>query len=292
MGLYDRIQEMMERLREYPWWQVAVELLVIWVLCYALVRVVQGARAATPLKTLFFVLLMAALVIRIAGSRESFQRLAFLYDNFLWVMAIMLIVVFQPELRRGLMRLGERSLFGRSTKPETATVDAVTEAAVYLGRAKFGAIVVIEREVPLSGIVEGGTVLHARVSARLLQTVFFPGSALHDLAVVIKGDEVVAAGVQLPLAEESDVPDHRLGSRHRAAIGISQDTDAIVVVVSEETGIVSLAERGELTRGLNEQELRGLLVLKLNPGLVHRITKAAEEAEQHESRTKEEEVAA
>ncbi len=214
--------QLIERLRTYPVWQVVIELIVIWFIVLLLVRVVREARTARPLKTLFFVLLSAALIIRVFGSRDSFQRLGFLYDNFLWLFAVMLIVVFQPEIRRGLLRLGERGLFARGIKPETATVDAVTEACLYLSKARFGGLIVIERQVPLKDLIEGGTALHAHVSSRLLQTIFFPGSALHDLAVVIKGDEIVAAGVQLPLDEESDVPDASLGSRHRGAgLGLS-----------------------------------------------------------------------
>ncbi|MFT3683863.1 MAG: diadenylate cyclase [Phycisphaerales bacterium] len=222
---------------------------------------------------------MLSLVIRILGVQDTLVRLNFLYSSIVAVAAIALIVIFQPELRRGLTRLGETPLLGRKIAPATETVDAVSRAAAMLSKARFGAIMVIERNTPLRESVEGGTTLDASVSAMLLQTIFFPGTALHDLAVVISKDRVVAAGVQLPLADAADTPDPTLGARHRAAIGMSQETDALVVVVSEETGIISLAERGQLTRNLNEAELQGLLLLKLNKGLVTAVQEEPERVE-------------
>ena len=132
-------------------------------------------------------------------------------------------------------------------------------AAEYLAKNKVGAIVVIERQVGLDGLVEGGTKLDATVTHELLKTIFWPGSALHDMAVVIRGNRIVAAGVQLPLAEAEQFS-AELGSRHRAAYGLSQEADSLVVVVSEETGTISLAERGRLIRNLSIDGLRTQLV--------------------------------
>lgn len=270
----DRVAQLLERLGAYPWWQVLIELVIVWFLVLIVVRFVQGTRAAGILKSVLFLIVVSTLLLRILGQREAFQRLTFLYDNFLGIVAIALIVIFQPELRRGLTRIGETSLFRKPIRPQTQAVDAIVQACLFLAKARFGGLIVIERQVPLRGLAEGGTVLNAEVSSRLLQTIFFPGSALHDLAVIIRGNVVRAAGVQLPLAEEGDLPDPALGSRHRAAVGITQESDAVAVVVSEETGTISLAERGRLTRGLNEAELRGLLVLKVNPGLVTSLAQA------------------
>jgi diadenylate cyclase len=122
---------------------------------------------------------------------------------------------------------------------------------------------VIERQVGLRGLVEGGTVLDADLNSRLLQTIFFPGTALHDLAVVIRGRVVHAAGVQLPLADPADIPDRSLGARHRAAVGVTKECDAVVVVVSEETGGIRLAERGRLSNPLSLDELRAELSRRL-----------------------------
>jgi diadenylate cyclase len=277
--MFDRLAEVGARIMTYPWWQVAIELTVIWILVYLIVKLVEGTRAAAALKSVFFLVIVLSLIIRILGVQEQLSRLNFLYTTIVGVAAIGLIVIFQPELRRGLTRLGEAPLFGRRIVPVTATVDAVSQAASYLSRARFGGIMVIERNVPLKGLSEGGEVLDAAVSARLLQTIFFPGSALHDLAVIIKDDRIVAAGVQLPMADGEDMSDKELGSRHRAAVGISHETDALVVVISEETGTISLVERGNMTRGLDQQELQGLLMLKLNRGLVTGLQEAAAEEE-------------
>lgn len=272
----DRLLHLVDRLAGYQWWQVLVELAVIWIVVWVVVRLVQGTRAAGALKSAFLLIVVAALVVRILGQHESFARLTFVFNAIFAVMAVGLIVIFQPELRRGLIRLGESPIFGRKIEVATETVDAVSEAAAYLSKARFGGLIVVERSTPLKGLAEGGTLIDAHVSSRLLQTIFFPGSALHDLAVLIKDDRIKAAGVQLPLANAEDTPDATLGSRHRAALGISNESDALVVVVSEETGTITLAERGELTRGLNEAELRGLLLLKLNEGLVTAVQEEPE----------------
>jgi diadenylate cyclase len=263
-----RLIQFLHRIQSYPPWQVVIELAVIWMVVYAVIRFVQGTRAARAIKGLLLMLVMATLLVRIIGQREAFQRLTFLYQNFLPLAAFTLIVIFQPELRRGLIRLGERQFFRRAGVGVAPVVDEIVEAAAYLKKAKFGAIIVLERETPLRGLVEGGTPLGAQVSARLLQTIFFPGSALHDLAVVIGGNEIQAAGVQLPLADPEDMPDPSLGSRHRAAVGLTKESDALVIVVSEETASISLAERGRLERDLTPDQLRETLISRLSRGAV------------------------
>ena len=263
MTIWERLVRLAERLQAYTWWQVAIELVVIWAVVYAIIRFVQGTRAAGALKGTLLLLLFTTLLIRIVGASDSFQRIKFLYDHFLTLLAITLVVVFQPELRRGLIRLGETPLLRRSATADKATVDAIVDASAYLSRAKFGGLIVIERETSLKGLVEGGTTINGQLTARLLQTIFFPGAALHDLAVTISGTTLKAAGVQLPLADPEEMPDPSLGSRHRAAVGLSQECDALVVVVSEETGTISLAERGRLEQGLDAARLREELTSRL-----------------------------
>lgn len=261
---FSRTIRLIQRLGTYSPWQVALELAVIWVLAFIVVRFVKGTRAAGALKGTLLLVVMATLLVRILGQQESFQRLKFLYENFLTLLAITLIVVFQPELRRGLIRLGEAPILRRGhTGGVHDVAAAVCQAAAYLSKARFGGLIVFERETSLKPLVEGGTPIHGRVSARLLQTIFFPGSALHDLAVVIKGAEIVAAGVQLPLAEPDEMPDPSLGSRHRAAVGVTKEGDALVVSVSEETGTISIAERGRLEQGLTIDQLRTELETRL-----------------------------
>lgn len=252
----DRFIQLFERLGAYPVWEIFVEFAIIWLVVYAIARFLQGTRAAGAIKGLLVVFVIGTLVVRILGTGgESFQRVAYLYDRVVALVAVALIVIFQPELRRLLIRLGEAPLFRSSTSSVDAVIDSVVSASAYLAKTRFGALIVIERHLGLRGLTEGGTTVDAEVSDRLLRSIFFPGSALHDLAVVIKGNRVRSAGVQLPLAEPGEMPDPNLGSRHRAAVGLTKESDALVVVVSEETGAIRLAERGRLGRPLTPDEL-------------------------------------
>jgi diadenylate cyclase len=260
---FDRLHNLVDRLGSYSPVEVAIELLLIGLVVYAVFRFVRGTRAAGALWGFFFIIVATTIAARVLGGGDTFTRLAYLYDRFLAIVAIGLLIIFQPELRRALIRLGETPFFRPDTPEITQTVDAISEASSYLSRSRFGALVVLERQVGLKGLIEGGTPMGARVSARLLQTIFFPGTALHDLAVLIKGNIVEAAGVQLPLADPADMPDPQFGSRHRAAVGLSKECDAIVVVVSEETGNIRIAERGTLSDPYDPKQLRDELRRRL-----------------------------
>jgi diadenylate cyclase len=258
-----RIQSLLERLATYSWWEVLIELAIIWIVVYAAARFVRGTRAAGALKGLLVLLILVTLASRVIGGGAAFQRLGLLYDRFVALVAVALVVIFQPELRRALVRLGETPFFRSTPKDIAYVVTEIAAAASYLSKAKFGAIIAIERQIGLAGLVEGGTTLNAELTSRLLQTIFFPGSALHDLAVLVKGRTISAAGVQLPLAEPAEMPDPSLGSRHRAAVGLSKECDALVIVVSEETGSIRLAERGHLTPPLSIDQLKDQLEKRL-----------------------------
>lgn len=278
----ERLNSIFQRLGGYSWPEVGVELLIIGIFVYAVVKFVEGTRAAAALKGLLVLVVAMTVLSRVVGGAGSFQRLGLLYDRFLTVVTIALIVIFQPELRRALVRLSETSFIRSTPKDIAFVVGEIADAAKYLSRAKFGAIIVIERQTPLGGLVEGGTVLNASLSSRLIQTIFFPGSALHDLAVIVNGKTLRSAGVQLPLAEPGDMPDPSFGSRHRAAVGLSKECDALVVVVSEETGQIRIAERGRLSeKGLTPEELREELEAKLRREPVHHREAGADPA--HES---------
>lgn len=268
MDLLGRISGLLDRIGTYPWWEVLIELAIIWLVVYFVFRFVQGTRAAGALKGILVIFIVVTLIARIL-SGDSFGRLAFLYDRLLGVVAIALVVIFQPELRRAVIRLGESPFFRQSPKDIGIIVEQLSDACAYLSKAKFGAIIVLERQVQLEGLTEGGTLLRAELSSRLIQTIFHPGTALHDLAVIVRGRVVHAAGVQLPLAEPQDMPDPSLGSRHRAAVGISKECDALVIVVSEETGLIRLAERGKLSPGFPAGAFRAQLRARLerNPDL-------------------------
>jgi len=237
---------------------VLAEFAVIWVVVYVIVRFLRGTRGAGVVKGVAVILFVATLTIQILGRGDTFERLNFLYSNFIAFVSLMLVIVFQPELRRAMVRLGEARFFNQTKLRKAKVVEELLGALEYLSRNKIGALIAIERQVGLRGIVEAGTLLNAEVSKQLLQTIFWPGSALHDMGVVMQQDRVLAAGVQFPLADSDALP-QELGSRHRAAIGLSNESDALIIVVSEETGTISVAERGELTRGLSIDDLRPMV---------------------------------
>jgi diadenylate cyclase len=242
----------------YTWWVVAIELLLIGLVVYWVLRFLRGTRGARMLKGIAFVLISLYLIVRIVGTQFGLDRIEFLYRQFLLFAAAACVVVFQPELRRALMRLGETRLFRGWSSQIDEEIEALVEAATFLSRRKIGALVAIEREVGLGGIAESGTRINADLTASLVESLFWPNSPLHDLGVIVSQGRIAYAGVQFPLAESGDL-ERELGSRHRAAVGLSQESDAVVLVVSEETGDVSIAERGQLIRKLTPEGLRGLL---------------------------------
>ncbi|MGH7179538.1 MAG: diadenylate cyclase CdaA [Tepidisphaeraceae bacterium] len=252
-------------LNAYAWWQIAIELLLIGLCVYAVLRFLRGTRGARLLKGIAFILISLYLMIRLAAETFHLERIAFLYGQFVQFASIAIIVVFQPELRRALMRLGETRLFRTWSNQVDEEIEQLVEMAAFCSKRKIGALVAIEREVGLGGIAESGTRLNAELSAPLLNTIFWPNSPLHDLGVVVSQGRVMYAGVQFPLAESGEL-ERELGSRHRAAVGMSEESDAVVLVVSEETGDVSIAERGQLIRKLTRDGLRDLLSELLGRG--------------------------
>lgn len=261
--MFERLSQVAQRVLDYRLWEVGIELAILWLCVYVAYRFVRGTRAAGALKGLVLVLILGTLVVRVMGDR-LFPRLAVLYNNFLGFAAIALVVTFQPELRRALIRLGETPFFRPSVSEVKPVVEAVVSACELLSRKKYGAILAIERSVGLREVIETGRLINAEVSADLLTTIFWPNSPLHDMGVVISGRKLVAAGVQFPLAEPEEMPvQENLGTRHRAAVGLARVSDALVIVVSEETGAISLAEGRGLTRWLTPAALAQELTTRL-----------------------------
>jgi diadenylate cyclase len=178
--------------------------------------------------------------------------LNWLLNNFLGSLIIILVVIFQADIRRALTGVGARSLF--SARAAGGVAQELAAAAAWLSARRIGGLIVVEQEVGLQDVVDTGRVIDGRVSPELLETIFMRGSPLHDGAVIVKGDQLLAAGCLLPLSTNPSVS-LNLGTRHRAAIGLTEDNDAAVIVVSEEDGTISLARKGELHRGLKPQEL-------------------------------------
>jgi diadenylate cyclase len=240
---------------------VLVELLLIGLCVNWCAGVLQGTRGTRPLRGVLVILVATTLVVRILTAQFEWVRLDLLYSYILYGLAFIALVVFQPELRRAVIRVGEVRL-RRSRSPQSQLIAALVKSAGYLSRNRYGALLAIQRSVDLTGWAENGTMIRAEVSANLLNTIFYPGSPLHDLGVIIQDTQVVAANCQFPSAESDEV-DIALGSRHLAAVGMSYETDALVLVVSEETGVISLADNGKLTRFLSLDDLSDELTNRL-----------------------------
>jgi len=243
---------------------VAIELAAIGLVVWKALRFLEGTRGERLFKGATLLLVVVHLFMRLLPTSGGWDRLNFLYGRFLFFAFLALVVVFQPELRRALMQLGQTRLFRTQTSRVELMIQQLCQSVGYLSRNKIGALVAIERHVGLGGLVDAGTPLEARVTSELLNTIFYPGSALHDMGVVIQEGRVTAAGVQFPLAE-TGATDRSLGSRHRAALGLSEECDAVVLVVSEETGRVSLAYDGQLSVGVPVDGLSDLLGALLLP---------------------------
>ena len=242
---------------------VLIELLLIGFVVWSVMSFLRGTGGAKLFKGIVFLLLGFWAISLLTGALEL-DRINLLFKYFLVLVLVVAAVAFQPELRRGLMQLGG-TRFGRTAAPEMRNViEQIVDAVAVLSRSEIGALIVLEREVGLGDLIAGGTRLEARVTAELINTIFWPGSPLHDMAVVIRGGRIAAAGVQLPLAEHGEY-DRLLGSRHRAAIGMSKETDAVVVLVSEETGQIALAVDGKLARLLTLEQLRQRLLGLMMP---------------------------
>ncbi|MFT3786137.1 MAG: diadenylate cyclase CdaA [Tepidisphaeraceae bacterium] len=256
-GLFNNIEGFQRALRFYPAWQIALELFLIGAVVFWVIRFLQGTRGQRLLKGIVLVLIGLYIVVSLLRN-SGFGVIAFLYDKLLLVASAAIVVVFQPELRRALMRLGETRFFRPSLIQIDHDVDELVQSAIYNSKRKVGMLVAIEREVGLGGFAEGAVKIDAELSSSLLNTIFFPDTPLHDLGVVVSNGRVAYAGVQFPLADAGEL-ERELGSRHRAAVGMSQETDAVVLVVSEETGDISIAERGVLIRKLTPEALSDFL---------------------------------
>lgn len=255
------IQSVLERVAERPW-VVLVELLLIGVVVYAVLRFLQGTRGARLVRAVLTILAVSFAVVWLIAERFEFERINVLYPYFIFGIFLISLVAFQVELRRLLLRVGQGGWIQRWFRGTNAVIDPVVTAVERLSKKKIGALIAMERSTQMGAVTETGVSLDAVVSAELLETIFWPGTALHDMGVIVRQGRIVAAGCQFPLAESGEI-DRALGSRHRAAIGMSQEADAVVVVVSEETGAVSLAIHGRLRRALSADTLRSVLLKEL-----------------------------
>lgn len=253
---------------------IVVDIALTSVLIYVVLRLISNTRALQLAQGLiiYYLLVYGAEWISLRTGLLALNSVfSWLFSFSTSFLPLLLVVVFQPELRRVLGRLGSSKLMATDTHTPFVeqhdweeSVDEIVKSVKYLSMNRVGALVCIQRQTGLEDYVETGIRLDALVKAETLSTLFYPNSALHDGGVIIANSRIVAARCLFPLTASADL-ERGLGTRHRAAIGITEETDAIVVVVSEQTGVISLAVRGKLTRYLSPLELRGMLLVMTKP---------------------------
>lgn len=236
-----------------------VDILVVTIIIFWVLWVAQGTRATQVLRGAAILLVFAYVL----ASSLSLTTLNWVLERLWPALFIAIPVIFQPEIRRALEQIGHTGAWLRQIPAADAAVtermvDEVVRAAAQLARLRFGALMVIERETGLQDYADRGVPIDAYLTRQLLINIFYPNSPLHDAAVLIRGDRVVAASVVLPLTDNVSA-EGQLGTRHRAAIGVTEDSDALAVIVSEETGQISVAHNGRLIRNLDQDRLRRVL---------------------------------
>jgi diadenylate cyclase len=237
-------------------WREVIDIVIVGLILYQVLKLVRGTQAAQLLAGLVVIGLIAS----VGANFLHLILLTWLFQNAAPFIAIALLIIFQPELRRAVDQVGRlghlgRPLSGFNAQLMSRSIQEAIRAAERLSARRTGAIIAFEREVGLEDYAATGVRINGEVSAEFLQTIFFPNSPLHDGAVIVRGNQILAAGCLLPLPEEGSVRE-RVGTRHRAAIGLSMASDALILVVSEETGTISVVEDGKLTRNLDGDGLR------------------------------------
>ena len=241
-------------LKQFPYFKYfiyALDIIIVTIVIYKIYVIVAETRIIQVLKGLT-VILVAFWLAKLLELRSFL----WLLERGLEVATVALIILFQPELRRFLIKLGDNKIFRYFVITErTKYLDNVAEALVIMSLERIGALIVFERNAGLKTFIETGTTIDAAISVELLITIFSPNTALHDGAVILQNERISAAGCFLPLTDRADL-DKKIGTRHRAALGVAEQTDAVAVIVSEETGKVSLAVGNEFYYGLNIPEIR------------------------------------
>jgi len=226
-------------------WKPFIEVSLLWFIVYMLLLFIRGTRTVQVLKGLIILLLMFFVT-----QWLDLTSINWILTKLVAISVIAFLIIFQPELRRGLARLGQFGFFVH----EEEVLDDVLKSAMFLSNRKIGGIIALEREIGLRPYVESGIVIDSQLSSELVNTIFTPGTPLHDGGVIVSGNRIVAAGCLFPLTQNPHVS-KTLGTRHRAAIGLTEETDAVCVVVSEETGGISISVGGKLTKNLNRETL-------------------------------------
>ncbi|MDM5227805.1 diadenylate cyclase CdaA [Cytobacillus sp. NJ13] len=238
-----------------------IDILLVWYVIYKLIMIVKGTKAVQLLKGIFVIIL-----VKVASDKFHLQTLGWMMEQVLLWGFLAIIIIFQPELRRALEQLGRGRFFSRTANQEEENqeklVESIAKAVDYMAKRRIGALISVERETGMNDYIETGIQLDSKISSELLINIFIPNTPLHDGAVIIQRNCVAAAACYLPLSESPFIS-KELGTRHRAALGISEVTDSITIIVSEETGSVSLTKNGELHRDLKAEAFKDMLSSEL-----------------------------
>lgn len=242
------------------WIFEVLDIVIVAFLIYHVFLIVRGTRAAQMFLGLVAILLLSAL-----SELVELSALNWLLASLKTVWVVAFLIIFQPELRKGLSQIGNSRLFRRVFQIQTSThLSEIEDAVLNLRKRGIGAIIVLERNTGLRGYAETGTIIEANMNAELIETIFTPPSPLHDGAVIIRSNQILAAGCILPLSQSMSL-DRSLGTRHRAILGISEETDALAIAVSEETKQIAIAENGRLIRNIDPNALKGVLSQFVSP---------------------------
>ena len=267
--IFSQLGALFTNLFVHPDWRNILDIAVLTVLIYNMLKLASYTRASSLFKGIIFVIVLA-----LVSDTLEIVALNWLLQQILSVGVVVLVIVFQPELRRILEQLGRskfaRKLFGSPKKQRNAMmeqhVSEIVKALNNMSRKKIGALIVIERSTKLGDVIESGTLVDAEISSQLIENIFEPNTPLHDGAMIIRDERIAAAACILQLSDDHSIS-RELGTRHRAAIGITETTDAVSLIVSEETGIISMTREGKLTRYLDTKSLTILLTELFTPDM-------------------------
>ncbi|WP_046175599.1 diadenylate cyclase CdaA [Domibacillus indicus] len=243
-----------------------IDILLVWYVVYKLLMVIRGTKAVQLLKGIFVII-----IIRAIAGFTGLDTLSWIMQQALTWGFLAVIIIFQPEVRRALEQLGRGRIFSRSAiqedEEQRKIIDALVKSVRYMGKRRIGALISIEKETGMNDYIETGIPMQSVITSELLINIFIPNTPLHDGAVIIQKDQIAAAACYLPLSENPFIS-KELGTRHRAALGISEVTDSLTIVVSEETGAISVTRNGDLYRDLTEEEFQDILEHQLLTGIV------------------------
>lgn len=243
----------------------AIDILLVWYVVYKLLMVIRGTKAVQLLKGIFVIV-----IIRTIAGFAGLDTLSWIVQQALTWGFLAVIIIFQPEVRRALEQLGRGRIFSRSAiqedEEQRKIIDALVKSVRYMEKRRIGALISIEKETGMNDYIETGIPMKSVITSELLINIFIPNTPLHDGAVIIQKDHIAAAACYLPLSENPFIS-KELGTRHRAALGISEVTDSLTIVVSEETGAISVTRNGDLYRDLTEEEFQDILEHQLLTGI-------------------------